>query len=120
MGAGEISQLGSTMAVGFGGYVLGAYVSETTNVRRTAEVNPIKGRGNQTVCQIFSDPGAEMDLEMIIPNSLIDAAHSIGVGSTLTVNSVKHVVTEAPEVQRQRQEAKFRCKIEKKDSMTYS
>lgn len=110
-------QIGTTLIVGIGSYTLSGYLVEESTRKPLADVEDIHDENNVSVTKIVSNPRVEITLAVIVVSGT--SVESIGIGSTISVNSVTYMVTDI-DPKRSRGALKATIKAIKEGSMTYT
>lgn len=111
-------QKGTTLIVGIGAYTLTGYIVEEVGVKPIADVEDIRDEDNASKTKIITNPGSEITIAVIAVGTTT-SLDSLGIGSTITVNSITYMVTDV-DPKRSRGAMKGTIKAIKEASMTYT
>lgn len=112
-----ITQLGTTLKIGFGSNTYTGYIMEDFSTEATGEQDAIKDENNATTTILVSDLGTRISFNAIIKDagSLTPPAQ----GDSITINLVLYRV-ESASVKQSRKASMLSVTAIKETSMTYS
>lgn len=122
MALGDAVLKGKQYKIGFGALSFTGYQVTGAGHHKTAEREAIKGTQNETVAYLYTDPGAHLDLDVMIEDSAGDITPpDIGDFVSVTepdgVAAVKYEVSDSGNTSHQYGVTTRTLSLERKDSM---
>lgn len=117
MAAGDMVQKGTTVVVGFNGFTYAGAIMDSVGRKPSGDIKEIRGENNAVCTKLISNPGFEVQVEVIV--TTLASFNTIKKGDAFTINSVGYMVVDC-DGKYSREEVKWSISAIKEDSMTYS
>ena len=95
MAAGDLVQVGSTVAVGFNSLVYGTMLMEVASYEPFANEKRVPDERDATYSIIYTDPGTKLTLTGTLLAADLAAFEALDLGSVITINSLSYRVVSA-------------------------